>query len=470
MHQPDYRNYQDDSYMLPWTYLHAIKDYADMAWHLEQHPGLRCVVNFAPVLLDQLEDYVLQVDTGSIRDPLLSLLAEPDEALVSSESAQRVLQFCFRNNHAHMLEPFSAYRRLYDIFRMVESDPDALAYLGPCFYADLITWYHLSWTGESLRRTIPLIARLMGKGAGFTFTDRNNLLECIKDVLRGLIGRYRKLAQNGQIELSANPQQHPILPLLIDFKAAHENAPDMLLPQSEGYPGGSDRAEWHVSEALEQHARRFGEKPKGLWPAEGAVSMDTLHFFEKKGIVWTASSEAVLAASIIKAGGAVDHKEAWLYKPYRFSTPEKKIACFFRDERLSDLIGFEYAQWLARDAVHHFVHELEQIADRVDDGAVVSVILDGENAWESYPYNGYYFLEQLYDALESHERISLSVFSECLEGAAELDHLVAGSWVYGTFSTWMGSKEKNLAWDILCEAKATVDEVLALEHLGAEQL
>ncbi|MCX7169631.1 MAG: hypothetical protein NTY41_04890, partial [Proteobacteria bacterium] len=38
MHQPDYRDHRQDELMLPWVYLHVIKDYTDMAAHLERHP------------------------------------------------------------------------------------------------------------------------------------------------------------------------------------------------------------------------------------------------------------------------------------------------------------------------------------------------------------------------------------------------------------------------------------------------
>ena len=68
MHQPDYRLVGSDggeSFVLPWTYLHAIKDYTDMAAHLERHPAMRAVVNFVPVLLDQIEDYAAQCASGS---------------------------------------------------------------------------------------------------------------------------------------------------------------------------------------------------------------------------------------------------------------------------------------------------------------------------------------------------------------------------------------------------------------------
>ena len=61
MHQPWYQQGIDGEYQLPWVYLHAIKDYADMVAHLEAHPKMKVVVNFAPVLLEQLDDYARQL-------------------------------------------------------------------------------------------------------------------------------------------------------------------------------------------------------------------------------------------------------------------------------------------------------------------------------------------------------------------------------------------------------------------------
>ena len=54
MHQPQYRDPITGVSILPWTYLHAIKDYVDMAAHLEANPGARAVINFTPVLIEQL--------------------------------------------------------------------------------------------------------------------------------------------------------------------------------------------------------------------------------------------------------------------------------------------------------------------------------------------------------------------------------------------------------------------------------
>jgi alpha-amylase/alpha-mannosidase (GH57 family) len=142
------------------------------------------------------------------------------------------------------------------------------------------------------------------------------------------------------------------------------------------------------------------------------------------------------------------------------------LTMFFRDDRLSDLIGFEYSKWHGETAARHLIGELEGIMARAPAGEtpVVCIILDGENAWEHYPYNGYYFFEELYSRLQAHERIRTTTFrdllAEGLPAAKPLPQLSAGSWVYGTLSTWIGDADKNRAWDLLCAAKGAYDQAL----------
>jgi alpha-amylase/alpha-mannosidase (GH57 family) len=92
---------------------------------------------------------------------------------------------------------------------------------------------------------------------------------------------------------------------------------------------------------------------------------------------------------------------------------------------------------------------------------VVSIIMDGENAWEHYPENAYYFLSALYRRLAEHPRLELTTFSDCLKDSAikplPLHALAAGSWVYGTLSTWIGDPDKNRGWDMLGDAKRAFD-------------
>ncbi|MDP2827372.1 MAG: glycoside hydrolase family 57 protein [Sulfuricellaceae bacterium] len=490
MHQPDYRHHVSGEFALPWTYLHAIKDYTDMAYHLEQAPQAHAVVNFVPVLLDQLEDYTEQFASRSLRDPLLRLLAAKDLEHVTPEQRKLILDSCFRCNHSKMVEPYPAYKRLHDLYKIHEAHgADHYQYLSGQYLADLLVWYHLSWTGESVRRENEQVVAMMSKGAMFTLKDRQNLVELIGKLISNIIPRYRKLAQSGQVELSSTPYYHPIAPLMLDFSSAQESAPGMEMPLSPQYPGGASRIAFHIAEAVTKHEKCFGMKPVGMWPAEGGVSQASALLMAKQGVQWIATGQAVLANSLRHAqrDAVLDNPLNYLYRPYRISHEGDQVACFFRDDGLSDMIGFEYANWFGLDAVHNFVAKLENIwRHGSSENPVVSIILDGENAWEYYPYNGFYFLSELYQILENHPHIETTTFSEyiahCQEEAMsahpelhacadsrDLSHLVAGSWVYGNFSTWIGCPEKNRAWDLLCQAKQTYDLVMGSGRLNPEQ-
>lgn len=475
MHQPDFRDCATGEFRLPWVYLHALKDYSDMAAHLERHPGVRAVVNFVPVLVDQLDDYVDQFGAGGLRDPLLELLGRDD--LEATTPAQRalILDRCFRANHDKMVDPFPAYVRLRELFRLIDQGgAEASAYLSVQYFSDLLTWYHLAWCGETVRRQHPLIGQLMTKGSGFTAVDRRALLGVIGTVVTGILPRWRALADAGQVELSTTPFYHPIGPLLLDFNAARERQPELPLPRESCYPGGGERARQHIDWALDFHERRFGRRPAGMWPAEGALSAEFAGLMGAAGVRWTASGQSVLAASI-DADGMIDvARDGCLYRGHRLGA-DGPVA-FFRDDRLSDRIGFEYARWHGRDAAADFVAELERIGAGAGAAEVplVSVILDGENAWEYYPYNGYYFLDDLYSLLESHPTIRTITYADVLasgspDGFPVLDRVVAGSWVYGDLSTWIGHREKNRAWELLCEAKRHYDLILREGRLSSRQ-
>ena len=457
MHQPDYRHPDSGDFVLPWVFLHAIKDYTDMAAHLERHPGIRCTVNFVPVLLDQIEDYAAQFETGQWRDPLLRIASCPEPDRLSTADRDWLLDMAFRCHAPTMLEPFAPYRRLRDIRDYVSSqDGYGLNYLSGSYFADLVTWYLLAWSGESLRRGGKVIPQLMAQGGNFSLADRQSLLGELAGAVAGLIPRYRALAERGQVELSCTPGTHPLAPLLIDFNTAREAWPDCALPAAPQYPGGRSRVADHLAMARQSHTRRFGQPPAGLWPAEGALSAAFLKQIAEAGFQWTASSLGVLKHS---AGNSARTTTPW-------QAPEDTpgdITLFFRNEQLSDLIGFEYASWHGRDAAQHFMTELKALHLQ-DARHLIPVFLDGENAWEYYPYNGWYFFSDLYDALEKNPGIATVTLAEAAvkhrERRHRLPRLTAGSWVYGTLSTWIGHPDKNRAWEMLCEVKQSADRAL----------
>jgi alpha-amylase/alpha-mannosidase (GH57 family) len=472
MHQPQYRDCLTGEFLLPWTYLHGIKDYVDMAQHIEAVPGAMAVVNFSPVLLEQLDDYSVALGAWlrngqPLPDPLLAVLADGLPADRSRWPA--LVRAYLRANREHLVDRFPPYRELAaraapwtgdGAGREPAADPPMDA-ADEQFLLDLAVWYHLAWFGESVRRGDPRAQQLLAKERHYDAQDRRLVLEVVADVLAGLVPRYRRLMGTGQVELSVTPWGHPIVPLLLDFNAAREQMPDAPLPRDAEYPDGEGRARWHVARAIQEFTRAFGVRPRGCWPSEGAVSTATLRLLDSFGFDWIATGEGVLRASLEQSGRAPSPDR--LHVPY--TLPEGRTRCFFRHEQLSDLIGFTYSKWHGDDAVANFVHHLETLATqyRDDPSRTIAVILDGENAWEHYPYNGWYFLRGLYERLADHPTLRLSTFSQALheDGAAgQLTELVAGSWVHGTLSTWIGSTQKNRAWEMLCDAKRTFDQVV----------
>ncbi len=488
MHQPDYRDSITSEYVLPWTYLHAIKDYSDMAYHLEANPKARVSFNFVPILLDQLEDYAAQFKTKKMRDPLLALLGAESLEAVSAEHCQLIVDSCFKSHHEKMLAPYKGYQRLYHLYQVASQGGDDinLQYFSSQYKSDLLVWYHIAWMGEGVKRDNTLVKALIAKGSHFSVAERLALFDLVGELISNLIPRYKALQQRGQIEISSTPHYHPILPLLLDFSSAYDAMPNADLPLSPQYDGGAARAINHLQAAKASHKLRFGLEPVGMWPSEGAVSKDSLLLMAKQGVKWAASGEGVLTNSLRKSypTKALVSRHEYLYKPYKVGDSHDEIVCFFRDDRMSDKIGFEYSKMHSSDAVQDFIRDLEHIYNtyQKSENPVVSVILDGENAWEYYPYNGYYFLTELYEALANHPDIEMVTQSEIVAAvrhpnesgykvsAETLPEISAGSWVYGSFSTWIGSANKNRGWDLLCEAKSAYDKVLQAGNLSAQEV
>jgi alpha-amylase/alpha-mannosidase (GH57 family) len=478
MHQPQYRDALTGRYVLPWTYLHAIKDYTDMAAHMEANPTVRAVVNFTPVLLEQLEAISLRtaehLRTGSpLPDPVLGLLG-PDR--VPTEPAERLelLRACLKAQRKQMIERFGPYLELATLAEPLAT-LERVSYASDQLIHDLAVWYHLAWLGETVRRSDTLVSSLTQQGRAFTAAQRRDLLALVGDLIAAIVPRYRRLAERGQCELSVTPYGHPIIPLLLDFQVAREAVPDMPLPQHTCYPGGAQRAQWHVRESLRVFKRAFGTDPGGCWPSEGAISRPTLELLDQAGFKWAASSASVLQGSLALADPKAARDSGAFNRPYRL--PGGRMVEFFRDDTLSDLIGFTYATWHGDDAAHNLVNELARLARQYTESDprvphAVLIALDGENAWEHYPFNGYYFLRALYSLLAAHPQLELTTLSDCVARGLEprpLEAVVAGSWVHGTLATWMGDPAKNRAWDLLCEAKLAFDRVMASGALDASQ-
>jgi len=474
MHQPDYLDHVRDEFMLPWVYLHGIKDYTDMAAHLENNPDAKAVVNFSPILLEQLEKYERQITgfldkSGTISDPLLAALGAI-EFPSDPDSRGALVRACMRANRKRQIERFTEYEKLVRFAELLVHDTDDSAYLSNQFLADILTWYHLSWMGETIRREHEGIRQLMAQGRGYSLHQRRELLKITGDCLASIRVRYKRLASSGQVELATSPYTHPMLPLLLDFTATREARPDTRLPSLPHYPGGEQRVRWQLQHGLEVFEAYFGIRPTGCWPPEGGISDAALRLIAEAGFRWVATGENVIVNSM-QAAETGNNRTKPVQNPLYHT--EAGIYLFARDDTLSDLIGFTYSDWHAEDAVSNLIERIEMMALNHGNGKnlVISVIMDGENAWEYYPENGYYFLSTLYSRLVRHEYIELTTYSDIIGNCERhlIDRIVAGSWVYGNFSTWIGNEDKNRAWDILGDAKRMYDDVCLNKELDPEQ-
>jgi alpha-amylase/alpha-mannosidase (GH57 family) len=472
-HQPYYR--AGNEFRMPWAWLHATKDYLEMAEHFERHPQMRGTINLVPSLVKQIEEYV----TGDAHDRVLDLMSKDAETLWHGDQVFMLDNF-FIAHRERVIDRSPRYRELYE--KAYFAGADRQSRFDVQDYRDLAVQYSLAWTGEIARNREPFKS-LVEKDRGYSEDDKQTLAKAQMENVRRIVPLHRELAQKGQIELTTTPFYHPILPLLIDTESAREAMPEVQLPQHRFQ--SPEEANKQIRRARDFFKSDIQVDTRGIWPSEGSLSWDALTLIRKNGFEWTATDETVLGNSLggasTQAGNITLKPEHAKYFPWLAKTSEGDITIFFRDHGLSDNIGFMYQSWNADDAVKHFIGDILNIrsalvneyGEDVLHTSCISVILDGENCWEYYWNNGFEFLDRLYSALGSTPEIQPVTFSDAVAGSQrgsipQLTKLTAGSWIHGNFAIWIGHPEDNAAWDVLYAAKQTLDEARARNAPGVE--
>lgn len=457
-HQPWYADFAGGPTHLPWVRLHALKDYADLPLLLAEEPRVPHACNLVPSLLDQVE-----VLSHGGSDLFLDVARTP-AAEWDGETVAFVLNNFF-SAHTRMIRAYPRYAELHA--RVQERDvPLAASGLRRSFsrqdLTDLVVLFHLAWSGQALRSD-PLLVKLKKRGHGFSEEEKNALLDRQKAFLSDVIPTWKRVGEAGVIELTTSPYHHPILPLLVDSFSAREAAPDVPLPQARFARPEDARAQLEMG--LASFERHFGFRPGGMWPPEGSISAPALALMAEAGVRWAASDEEVLLRSLgpsVRLSGEGD-KARTVFRPWRLAGAASPVL-FFRDRLLSDRIGFSYATWDPGPAAEDFVARLQGIRTAADgEELVVPVILDGENAWETYSENGAPFLRALARALAAADGIAVVKPSDVVSSMEPrtLPRLTAGSWVDGNFRTWIGAPAKNRAWDLLGRIRETLAPAIA---------
>jgi alpha-amylase/alpha-mannosidase (GH57 family) len=386
MHQPFYKDLVSKQYRLPWTRMHALKDYYGMVRALEHFPEIRQTFNLVPSMMVQVEEYA----AGKANDPFLEAALKPAEDLTPDEQAF-ILQYFFQVNPGRLIYRYHRYGELYDAWLASDRNPRrALLHFNSQAMRDLQVLSQLAWVDEEFQESDPEIVELVRKERNYTLEDQRLLGRKQREICGKVIPVYRDFAARGQIEISTTPFYHPILPLLCDSNIAEVSHPHVPLPPRFSYPGD---ARYQIERAQLYMTGELGASPVGLWPSEGSVSDEVFTIAADLGFKWIATDNGVLARTIGHAG---THET---YRPYVWRQNGREIHAIFRDHFLSDLIGFVYSRMGAEEAAGHFLERIrENCAGILAAGrdALVPVILDGENAWEYYDRNGRPFLSALY--------------------------------------------------------------------------
>lgn len=453
MHQPQYRDPSTGRYILPWTRLHATKDYWGMVRILEEFPAVHATFNFVPLLAAQIEEYA----SGNFREPWYDIVFAPAEEL-RPEQKREALERAFHVNE-NFLQRWSRYGELRD---MVQSGgvEACVGRFSARDWRDLQALSQLAWMDEDYLRNDPAVSALATKGRDFSEDDKTALREKQQELLSLVLPEYRKAAERGQIEVSTTPYYHPILPLLCDTDIARVANPHTPLPHPAfRYP---EDAREHLVRARALHERVFGRAPAGLWPSEGSVSDEALEIAMSLGFRWFATDEGVLGRTrnvgFWRDASGYPENGPELYTPWRLRRGQGEMTGFFRDHYLSDLVGFVYSRMDPSAAAEDLHRRIRAIGDREPAGrtATVSLILDGENAWEFYPRNGRDFLREFYGRIQNDSEICALTASEAVEAMParpSLQGIFPASWISANFDVWIGDQEDVRAWDLLRNAR-----------------
>jgi len=450
MHQPYYRDPMENIYILPWVRLHSVNAYYTMPRFASEFDKLRMTFNLVPSLLEQIEDY----SEGRANDLYEHYTRLCADSLTPSERVF-ILHNFFMANWETMIRPNARYNDLLlkRGYMVHEHQLDEIADDFSCQdFLDLQTWFNLAWFGPAAYDENPEIAKLKRKGRFFNEEEKNYVIDYQYEIIRKIIPTYRKLLTDGMAELTMSPFYHPILPLICDSNIAADAHPGVKLPSRYEHP---DDAARQITLGREKFKSAIGDPPSGMWPSEGSVSRTVLSLAHEAGIKWVATDEEILFKSLRNEKS----RDEVLYRPYNVETETGNIAIFFRDKGLSDLIGFTYSRNKPEAAVKNFISNLEHIADAVPESngpVFISVILDGENPWETFPDGARLFLHEFFQALQKEEWIETSTFSSFLEEhppKETIEKFAPGSWISGNFDIWIGKKEANIAWDTLGKAR-----------------
>ena len=416
-HQPLYKSYSSNKYVMPWVLLHLIKDYHFMLTLANRHKNISQNFNFSPVLLEQIEDYIRLKE--NIDDDFVHYFLKDPKEMNDKEKEFLVIYFFSINSEKYILTN-KRYSELLQKKHNKEpfSDGDLL---------DLQFLFFYSWMDPIVKAENPFL-KSVALQSHFSVENKLELWEIIRTVLDEFFPLIEELKARDNIEFTVSPYYHPILPLLMDTDTVSQL--NIIKPKIRfSYP---EDAIGQMEMALQFAKDKYGLNISGIWPSEGSLDESSLHMLEDMGIKYVGSDERVLRA--------ITKKNNLKSGIYDFDN----ITIFFRNREISDNIAFKYRYLKPDSAVEQLLKSAEM------ENSPTIIIMDGENAWEYFDNNGLAFLDTLYIQLEKENfnTYTLKSANDTFQHG-NLDHFIPGSWIDIGYPLWIGSEGKNKSWELL---------------------
>jgi alpha-amylase/alpha-mannosidase (GH57 family) len=189
MHQPFYKDLVTGEYKLPWSRMHALKDYYGMARILEEFPEVRQTFNLVPSMMAQVAEYA----SGDAADPFLEAALKPAENLTDADRAF-LLQHSFYSDPERMIYRYPRYGELYGAWEGQKRSGSRNLF-GPQDFRDLQMWSQLAWFDEEFQAQDPEVREWVRRGRDFTPADQRRMGEKQREMVGQVLPVYRRLAR-----------------------------------------------------------------------------------------------------------------------------------------------------------------------------------------------------------------------------------------------------------------------------------
>ena len=287
---------------------------------------------------------------------------------------------------------------------------------------------------EEYRHFLALLEKFSSLHLNFSFSP-SVLREWITTA-PDLVAKLKKLQQRKQISIVFPPWYESILPLISDYNPAVNFT----------YP--ADIRE-QIARSWELYQQIFNSLPQGIVPPGGAISSPTIDLLSEFDIRWVVTAPLV---------SGTPNKEKIKYLPlsYYLTGQGKEVYLFSRENEISEYWNFPSGGISAKERVKLWITQIAQ-----KNYPLLVVTIEGGNFFSSDDRSwNKEILEQFFTQIMQTRLLTFTAEEYILKNPAKakIEQISPLTWMKDGFSAWVGGPKQNAAWNLLLQARETVEK------------